>query len=167
VRRYRARRTLLQLSTSILIRCGGGMLTLAMMVILSVRTLCPSGTALRLLGEEFLAFFLVVSFLATVVTGPFPSSLLIRAACGREVCQVLALALALSLAFSLVSASYSFCAIRLVGLSLVCPTHPQHFLYPPYDSAESTASLWTHIRSWFFSQVLSPPFGRIPEQLLL
>jgi hypothetical protein len=77
---------------------GGHMV--ALVVVLSVRTLCPSiiFTTLCLLSEEYPIFLFIVSFLATVVTGPLFPSLLFRAACGREISQVLALALTLSLA---------------------------------------------------------------------
>jgi hypothetical protein len=64
-----------------------------------VRTLCLSSVliAFRLLGEEFPVFLFKVSILIIVVAGPFLPSFLIRVACGREVSQVLALALYLAL----------------------------------------------------------------------
>jgi hypothetical protein len=57
------------------------------MVIFSVRTLCPSNVLITfcLLGEKFLIFFFKVPFLIIVIAGPFLPFFLIRAACGREV----------------------------------------------------------------------------------
>jgi hypothetical protein len=77
-----------------MIGCGGGrMVALVVVVVFGARTLCPSGVliAFRLLREELLILLLEMSFLVTVVTWSFLSSLF-RAACGREVSQVLALA---------------------------------------------------------------------------
>jgi hypothetical protein len=48
-------------------------------------------------GEEFLAFLLMVSSLATVVTRPFLLTFLIGTAYDREVYQILGLALSLAL----------------------------------------------------------------------
>jgi hypothetical protein len=76
-------------------------LVLVVFAALGSRTLCPGVVfvGLRLLGEEFLALLLIVSFLAAVKIRPFLPSLsfLAHGRCGCEICQILALALTLAL----------------------------------------------------------------------
>jgi hypothetical protein len=63
------------------------MITLIIVVIFNMRTLCPSivFTTLYLLNEEYLIFLFIVFFLTIVVIGLLFPSLLFRATYGYEI----------------------------------------------------------------------------------